>query len=382
LGDTASLTGGAFPPGGGGGTISFTLFAPPAPGAGLCSGTVVFTGGATNNPVNANGLYFAPTVPTASITQVGTYQWVASYSGDANNNAVSTNCGDEPVVITKPVISVVKTPKGTQYHAGDTISFSVVVTNNGPGTATNVHLAPPDSLPDPNASLNWSVSQQPAQGTCNVSGAAGSQLLTCDFGNITQGTSLTVTVSTATQASDLGDCGTPLTLNNSATVVADNADPKTDTGSQFCQRVGPTLPTTPIPATGKVGGPALNDSAQLTGGFSPFAGTITFNLFDPTQTNCSGAPVGRALAQHVRYVAVDGALQRGREQQPGRQRVRGGARDHPAARAHHHEDAWGADVHTGADDHLRDRGHQHRAGHGVERALCPAGRLAGSQREP
>src|SRR5207249_3036273 len=118
-----------------------------------------------------------------------------------------------------------------------------------------------------------------------------SQVLNCNFGDMAQGTALTVIVSTATQPSDPGDCGNPLTLNNSATVVAGNADSKNDTGSQFCQKVSPTLPTTPIPATSKVGGPPLNDSAQLAGGFSPFSGTITFNLFDPTQINCAGAPV-------------------------------------------------------------------------------------------
>src|SRR5207245_1051732 len=75
--------------------------------------------------------------------------------------------------------------------------------------------------------------------------------------------------------------------NNSATVVADNAGPKNDPGSQSCQRGSPTLPTTPNPASGLLG-VTLNDSAQLSGGVSPFTGTIIFNLFDPDQAGCSG----------------------------------------------------------------------------------------------
>src|SRR2546425_6187025 len=29
-----------------------------------------------------------------TVTQAGRYRWIASYSGDPNNNAVSTSCGD------------------------------------------------------------------------------------------------------------------------------------------------------------------------------------------------------------------------------------------------------------------------------------------------
>ena len=60
------------------GTITFTLYAPN-------SATVVDTEMAT---VNGNGTYDTPTgfAPTA----VGTYEWTASYSGDANNNPVVT----------------------------------------------------------------------------------------------------------------------------------------------------------------------------------------------------------------------------------------------------------------------------------------------------
>lgn len=52
-------------------------------------------------PVNGNGAY----VSTPSYTPLaeGTYRWIASYSGDANNNAVSGACDDagESVVVTR-----------------------------------------------------------------------------------------------------------------------------------------------------------------------------------------------------------------------------------------------------------------------------------------
>ncbi|MEU8074374.1 hypothetical protein AB0B31_02920 [Catellatospora citrea] len=88
--DTATLSGGTDPTG----TITFTLY---GPGDATCSRTPVFTSTIT---INGNGAYeserFRPSQP-------GTYQWVAAYSGDSDNRAVSTRCGDpaEQVVVRK-----------------------------------------------------------------------------------------------------------------------------------------------------------------------------------------------------------------------------------------------------------------------------------------
>jgi hypothetical protein len=86
--DTATLAGGVDPTG----TITFDLY---GPGDATCSRTPVFS---TTVPVDGDGDYrsrgFKTSVP-------GTYQWIASYSGDENNAAVSTECGDpkEKVVV-------------------------------------------------------------------------------------------------------------------------------------------------------------------------------------------------------------------------------------------------------------------------------------------
>ncbi len=76
LKDTASLTGGYNPTG----TITFNLCAPnnPVP---VDTETVA---------VNGNGIYATPTGYTLPATgaATGTYQWDASYSGDANNQAI------------------------------------------------------------------------------------------------------------------------------------------------------------------------------------------------------------------------------------------------------------------------------------------------------
>src|SRR5438046_3201471 len=80
LKDTADLEGGSNPTG----SITFTLVGPDGT-------TVVDTEMVL---VNGNGLYSTPTGFTPGVTPsgpdlTGTYQWNATYSGDANNNAAS-----------------------------------------------------------------------------------------------------------------------------------------------------------------------------------------------------------------------------------------------------------------------------------------------------
>ena len=63
---------------------------------------------------------------------VGTYHWIATYNGDANNTTVSSGCTAEPVtitgapqpVVTKTVTSNTQNPNGTW-----TIVYDVAVTN-------------------------------------------------------------------------------------------------------------------------------------------------------------------------------------------------------------------------------------------------------------
>lgn len=67
------------------GALSFTLY----PG-GTCTGTPVAPGTQTINPINgANGQSY--TSASRTPTTAGTYSWLASYGGDANNGS-ATNC--------------------------------------------------------------------------------------------------------------------------------------------------------------------------------------------------------------------------------------------------------------------------------------------------
>src|SRR5207253_1443847 len=56
---------------------------------------------ATDGPVavSANGDY---ATPSGASPEAGTYYWVASYSGDANNAPAASGCEDEPVTLANP----------------------------------------------------------------------------------------------------------------------------------------------------------------------------------------------------------------------------------------------------------------------------------------
>jgi hypothetical protein len=136
ISDTATLAGATT---GAGGTITFNAY---GPNDANCTGSVAFT--ATVN-VSGNGNYssgnFTP-------TQVGTYRWTASYSGDLGNAASSSPCNaaNEVSVVNKrqPSISTLlsdesitvgdsihdtATLSGASSDAGGTVTYTVYSNN-------------------------------------------------------------------------------------------------------------------------------------------------------------------------------------------------------------------------------------------------------------
>jgi hypothetical protein len=96
--DTATLVGGTNPTG----SLVFKLYGPSDP---TCSNAPAFTSPVVT--VNGNGAYQSPAFPP---TSAGTYAWVAAYSGDANNAAATTNCGDPAETVTVLDIVIPEAP--------------------------------------------------------------------------------------------------------------------------------------------------------------------------------------------------------------------------------------------------------------------------------
>src|SRR2546428_8346192 len=84
-----------------------TLFRSYGPNDATCSGTATSAGSAT---VSGNGSYSSSAV-TENVA--GTYRWIASYSGDANNNAFATTCNEAGETSTVNKASPAMTTTGT-----------------------------------------------------------------------------------------------------------------------------------------------------------------------------------------------------------------------------------------------------------------------------
>src|SRR5439155_7722373 len=114
--DVAHLTLGTNPTG----TITFTLY---GPNDATCT-VVAFT---DTKLVSGNADY---TSSSFTAIQAGTYRWIASYSGDLNNNAAGpTACADpaEAVVVTKAAPALTTTASGS-VAAGETVAEGARVT--------------------------------------------------------------------------------------------------------------------------------------------------------------------------------------------------------------------------------------------------------------
>ena len=100
--DSATVSGGFGPTG----TVSFALY---APGDTTCSGTNLVAGQSAFQNIALTGGQASS--PSFTASQVGTYNWVATYSGDVNNNSVASGCGTEKV-ITGQVLGVTSSSGG------------------------------------------------------------------------------------------------------------------------------------------------------------------------------------------------------------------------------------------------------------------------------
>jgi hypothetical protein len=246
LKDSATLTGGVNPTG----TITFSLYLG-------CGGALVDTEMATVN--SGNGTYTTPTgyVPTAP----GTYQWVASYGGDSNNNPVASNCGDEPVTVSPatPAINTQQQPASATVGASIADKATVSGGDNPTGTVTFNLYNNPNGTGTP-----LFTDTEPL-----VAGSATSA-----------GYTTTATGTDYWVATYNGD-------SNNHSVSSGTADePVTVTPA------GPSISTQQNPASGTA--PiVLKDTATLSGGVNP-TGTITFKLYN--NSGCTGNAVDTETA--------------------------------------------------------------------------------------
>ncbi len=183
---------------GAGGTVTYTVYSDSE-----CANKVA--DGGTVDVSNGS----VPDSNDVAFNTAGTYYWQASYSGDVDNAPATSKCTDEQLVIAPLIdLAVTKAASPSPVQVGNNITWTIVVTNNGPSPATGVTTS------DPLPAGNTFVSVSTGQGSCT-----GGAIVGCQLGTIAAGGTVTITLVTTPTA--------PGTATNTVTVVGNEAETNT-----------------------------------------------------------------------------------------------------------------------------------------------------------
>lgn len=241
--DIATLSGGNAPTG----SITFNVFGPADP---TCAGPAAFT---STVPVNGNGNYVSGSfTPTA----VGTYLWVASYSGDSLNNPATTACGDanETVVVNKAQPGIVTQVSAASITIGGSVSDTATLSGgfNPTGTITFTVFGPDNA-------------------TCS-------------------GTGTLVSTETVNRNGDyISDSFTPGAPGTYRWIASYSGDANNEAATTACNDANETVVVNKAqPAMSTAPNVLPNDEATLSGLINPTDGEITFALY--LTDDCSDVP--------------------------------------------------------------------------------------------
>src|SRR3954447_23706366 len=262
------------------GSVTFYLYAPGATCHNDGSGTTVYSHVASST-VSTNGPFASGSF--AGPLAAGTYQWVAVFSGDANNSSASSGCGNEPVVITASP-SITTTQSETTGGLADSLSDSATLhsTSNllGTGSVTFYLYAPGATCH--NDGSGTTVYSHVASSTVSTNGPFASGSFA---GPLVAGTYQWVAVFS-------GDA------NNSSASSGCGNEPVVITAS-------PSITTTQSETTGGLAD-SLSDSATLHSTSNLLGtGTVTFYLFAPGVA-CNTAGTGNVYTHTVTGISTNG----------------------------------------------------------------------------
>lgn len=274
-------------------------FVSATPSQGACTGT-------SSISCNLGSLAF-PGSATVTIvvtpTTAGPLSNTASVASTTNDPSGGNNSSTAATTVNAPSanLSIVKTDSPDPVNVGSTLTYTIVVTNNGPDTATGVTVT--DTLP---GGVTFG-SATPTQGSCS-----GTSTVTCTIGTMTNGASVTITIMVTPNATG--------TLNNTASVTSPTNDPNLGNNSSTTSTtVNPAAPTTadlvvtqvvtPDPVavglqatftiTVTNNGPANATGVVLT---NTLPSNVTFNSATPSQGTCN-APSGGVFTCNLGNIA-------------------------------------------------------------------------------
>ena len=255
----------------------------------------VWSGNGHTNVAGAISDTIASLLPGGNVTYTVTAQISASATGSLVNtvtataandtNSANNSATDTDTLTPQNDVSVTKTDGVTSVVPGQSTTYTIVVSNNGPSTATNVAVS--DPLPAGVTSFVWS-----GNGQTNVAGAISNTIA-----SLAPGGSVTYTVTAQIDASATGSLVNTVTVtaandtnpaNNSATDT-DTLTPQNDvsvTKTDGVTSVVPGLSTTYTIVVSN-SGPSTATNVAVSDPLP--AGVTSFVWSGNGQTNVSGA---------------------------------------------------------------------------------------------
>jgi RHS repeat-associated protein len=219
-----------------------------------------------SSPLSAGLTAGSATSPPFNPASPGTYQFVATYTGDGDNLSVSTACTDpgEQLTVNKatPAITTTLSPSGSitiGASATDKASVSGGYSPDGVAVTWNVYKATDTTCQTP---LN------PAALTATLTGASATSPA---FTPPSPGTYQFV----ATYAGD----------GNNLSVSTGCTDP---TEQLTVNKAKPVITTTLLPSGLITVGSSAMDAATVSGGYSP-TGSVTWNVYKTSDTMCQNS---------------------------------------------------------------------------------------------
>lgn len=210
------------------GWLTFRLYSPDDPS---CAAAPIFT---TYTAVNGNGYYESSRYTT---TMAGTYRWIASYGGDANNNpSAATACSDPAgqVAVARRTPLLNAEPSWAPPSASAYAQLTMGAGPSGPTGTMTYRLYGPDNMTCAGAPVFTTTRSVTGNGTYLSSGyeptVAGTYqwvvIYSGDANNLARGTVCSDTSNgfTVVPAEPTVVSGTPTTVNRGATITVTWAD--------------------------------------------------------------------------------------------------------------------------------------------------------------
>jgi uncharacterized repeat protein (TIGR01451 family)/fimbrial isopeptide formation D2 family protein len=173
---------------------------------------------------------------------------LVTVGADAESNTGNNTAGPVDIVVNCPDVSVAKSAVASPINVGDSIAFTITVTNNGPGTVGLILLS--DQLAP---GFTWTPSESQDNWNCAVNA---SNLLTCSFSGAELPVGGTRTVTVTSNATVAANCGTyPNTVTITSTDESVPGGNNTASASVIVECADVTVAKTATPASVQVGSP-------------------------------------------------------------------------------------------------------------------------------